>query len=800
MPPPAVPAHALQTQTDRPQLDTSVTAPSRKSSLHRVTGDPSPITPPHITMPQEAQNPRKRKVTSNTPPPFQVHTWHSNPMRDGLPGNIARGHSSMQQDGPTLVVNPIVRSIHVVQPNMNRNAHPTVIPIRNGQPFPWPPHRSFHELVGLPHVNERGEYIYPEFTRLHHQQRRRQHEEQRQLQERPLNHRPLIVPSQLHVSESSSPAALHHPHPPPPTHDFPLASVPLEPASSSSLPSRLAAAGLHQCEAPGCVTLIPNSNPAPFCRRCSTLSVYDPIEPPSLLPLSLNGEGEASRPDGSRDRDANTSSSFPSLSPQSDSRTPGRDNASLSSPTPSSPTQTPSSPPSLGLNWESDLSDLTPLEESSNNGSEDDSDDEEPRPRLVLRLPPRRFFPPFAPHDSDSPLPEKFKLDPKKDFICGVANCCNLLRPLSRSHLKMCMRHRIALSRYRRRQSERASQQVNNQEEHERHCKFQDCPNLLPPKENHPWRACKDCRYRYRRSRASAKSPLCEFLADTQSSDFMRNVYAQEPSDAFPSYQDFATLLHAFEFHLMGFILGQMQYLQVKVSKVKSDVPDVSSQKLEMGSLSENGTLVDKLVDPMAFSFDGEFSMVADPAGGDVLKRIQAFRKAVEGILGAEMSCGGHFAAPEGLIIGRFLCVHKTIVPLDASSSLNSSWQKLKCEPMSPDIPLASLPRLNRPKSSVVEISMTELKSSSDQGATTTSVTEPPADKAPSPDTHDDHSLTSETSSDTLVGSDASDESTGRADLVVKRMVGELRIYVSWDRRHRYLPGLRTVVRFRLVG
>ena len=37
-------------------------------------------------------------------------------------------------------------------------------------------------------------------------------------------------------------------------------------------------------------------------------------------------------------------------------------------------------------------------------------------------------------------------------------------------------------------------------------------------------------------------------------------------------------------------------------------------------------------------------------------------------------------------------------------------------------------------------------------------------------------------------------------EVVAKRMAGELRVSVLWDRSHKYFPGLRTVVQFKLVG
>lgn len=40
----------------------------------------------------------------------------------------------------------------------------------------------------------------------------------------------------------------------------------------------------------------------------------------------------------------------------------------------------------------------------------------------------------------------------------------------------------------------------------------------------------------------------------------------------------------------------------------------------------------------------------------------------------------------------------------------------------------------------------------------------------------------------------------GVPDMLSVRMVGELQVYVAWDRRHPLFPGQRVMVRFRLVG
>lgn len=118
--------------------------------------------------------------------------------------------------------------------------------------------------------------------------------------------------------------------------------------------------------------------------------------------------------------------------------------------------------------------------------------------------------------------------------------------------------------------------------------------------------------------------------------------------ETYPRYQDFKALLVSFELSLMGFLVGQIQYLQHKLdeeqpatpAKDTMTAPDVQMEDGDNGKTKfpDYTSLAGKArQDPTVFDFDGEYSMVADPAGGDVSKRIQDVRKAIEEVIGCEL-------------------------------------------------------------------------------------------------------------------------------------------------------------------
>ncbi|KAI0075630.1 hypothetical protein K474DRAFT_1760781 [Panus rudis PR-1116 ss-1] len=253
-----------------------------------------------------------------------------------------------------------------------------------------------------------------------------------------------------------------------------------------------------------------------------------------------------------------------------------------------------------------------------------------------------------------------------------------------------------------------------------RKCLRSDCDRLLPREEDYPWKACEACR-QTPRSLKQAGQDQTRGITDITNNSAIPEKPTEDPKTLFPSYQDFGRLLQDFENRLRGFLFAQAHYLQVvKQSREKTAV--------------EQGVSLEEVPDvalPMAFYFEGEFSIIADPSGGDMSERIVDAKKGIEGMIGTTLAyvlmlCGTgyrdvaeRFCTDQG-ILAWFSCSHELVVP---------------------SIPLAATP--------------------------SKSITDPAS-----------HS----------------------AQAIIKRMQGDLNILLSWDRRHRFFPGLRTVVRFQLVG
>lgn len=130
-------------------------------------------------------------------------------------------------------------------------------------------------------------------------------------------------------------------------------------------------------------------------------------------------------------------------------------------------------------------------------------------------------------------------------------------------------------------------------------------------------------------------------------------------------------------------------------------------------------------------------------------------------------------------------------------------------ESLSPDIPLASFPKLGSYEPMSVDIPTPTTRASPPSPAKDVlSGGSEPTPPLSSDITHNSaHNSTlvpdenSEASNDTLVGpQEPEKEFSIIPSEVIKRMSGELQVIISWDCRHRYFPGLRTVVRFKLVG
>ncbi|KAL1942189.1 hypothetical protein VTO73DRAFT_6253 [Trametes versicolor] len=394
------------------------------------------------------------------------------------------------------------------------------------------------------------------------------------------------------------------------------------------------------------------------------------------------------------------------------------------------------------LVWDSDESELTPIEDLTDMGESEvdqsESEDEvPPTPKDIDLAPQAPWSPPPKP-----PL--------KHRGICSVVRCMNLLPENTR--LKFChtcaARKRVLL-RYRRHAGEVAQDTVEDEGmvikmppdgdlTGFRNCNKKHCKRLIPPEANYRWKTCPPCRVDSRnraRLRRAAPLDLPEEGDDDDEEDIplasiraLRKLASRAKEAAapaplatqnpkplgnsgegkqlpvVPAYQHFAALLTTFRARFTEFVVAQAYYLRFKARQ-------------------DPASLAKARRNPIVFRFDGEYSIVADPSGGLVDAIVQCAVRNVQAALGLEFSPVAVNAGPESSVIAVLRCMYGDQVPLQQSS--------------------------------------------------------------PKADANGD-------------GEHPADASV--PDKLSVRMVGELQVYVAWDRRHPLFPGQRVIVRFRLVG
>ncbi|KAI0367847.1 hypothetical protein BV20DRAFT_949195 [Pilatotrama ljubarskyi] len=540
---------------------------------------------------------------------------------------------------------------------------------------------------------------------------------------------PPPPPAAPDVPANSAPSAPRAPspliHAEPPREPGPPRAVPDEPANSS--PSA------------GSVPL-PVPNPPP-----SAQALREPTPPPAVPRPRIRLILRPPAPPPS------LASDFEDQSSDSE------EEDDYSSASPSSPTSRSSSPSALrtpklslkeiermtSLAWDSDGSELTPIEdlmdmgESEVNSSE--SEDEAPATPKdsapSLQAVPQGPWPPPCP--------------PKHRGICGVVRCMNLL--VHNTRMKFCY-----ACQSRKRSIQQLHQQAGAiaQDEVEdegmiirmppdgdltgyRKCGKKFCKRLIPPEVEYRWRTCPPCRV-YARNRARRMRARPPAISDNDDEELFASMsrrasrahdvtpvvtappprstsFHEKPLPEVPVYQHFTALLDAFRARFAEFTVAQIHYLRFRAQQ-EADTFDKSRP----------------LRNPIVFRFDGEYSVVADPSGGLVDAVVHCVLRNVQAALGLNFTPVGVNPGPESSVIAVLRCLYGAQVPLKASSSPSES-QKAPVE-----------------------------------GA----------------------------------GEDASSKAEPKPDsgtLTVK-MVGELQVCVAWDRRHRFFPGQRILVRFRLVG
>ncbi|KAM5541540.1 hypothetical protein V8D89_004730 [Ganoderma adspersum] len=399
------------------------------------------------------------------------------------------------------------------------------------------------------------------------------------------------------------------------------------------------------------------------------------------------------------------------------------------------------------LGWDTDESDLTPLEGSTDEGeseidlpeSSDDEGESEGEDGTGARL---SIIIPRRP-------PEKHR------WQCATARCANVLA--HGSFFKNCdaCRKRAHLLRKQMkcgRLEDAAPGRYDDIELHIPHdadltgyrqCSHRRCSRLIPPESQYRFRTCGPCRARARRSwwrmkgleppdydPSSSRKSAKESIMECAIANAVRTAAkedgavtgkrkghavdeAREEDSAsgeklmeMPPYQHFAALLESMRARFSQFKAVQARYVQLKALT---------------GTDSK----------PMVFNFDGEYSVVVDPSGGSVDSVVNTVIRNVQTALELPFQPVGVQSGPEESVI----------------VSLSSKYVA-KIPPLSKIVP-----------------------------ATTDNLTP----------------------SDASSATQAVAESAASAPLEVA-MAGELHICVAWDRRHKFFPGQRVMLRFRLVG
>ncbi|KZT12509.1 uncharacterized protein LAESUDRAFT_753584 [Laetiporus sulphureus 93-53] len=176
---------------------------------------------------------------------------------------------------------------------------------------------------------------------------------------------------------------------------------------------------------------------------------------------------------------------------------------------------------------------------------------------------------------------------------------------------------------------------------------------------------------------------------------------APEPTaiiDTTPAaFQHISRLLECLHERFFGFLSAQAQYLRFKFSQ----------------GLKNDG------FGPVLFNFDGEYSIVADPAGGPVDSTVKNVMSQIETTIGVKFREASVYTCPDHSIVTRFGCLHE--IQVEVPHILTSPT-------MEPSVPNAT------------------------------------------------------------------------GGLLVRRMAGEMEVHIAWDRRHKYFPGQKIALHFKLLG
>ncbi|KAI0732969.1 hypothetical protein C8Q72DRAFT_773651 [Fomitopsis betulina] len=277
------------------------------------------------------------------------------------------------------------------------------------------------------------------------------------------------------------------------------------------------------------------------------------------------------------------------------------------SPFPSEPTSPveSSSPPSPNLptstaetSLDSELSDLTPIEDSTDEG---ESEIEEPESA-----------------DDTASLGERrsrlrsSQKEEKGPSMCSTRRCQNLLGPGNTwKHCDICREY-----------NRRLQQKARHEQEGE-----------------YKWKMCKPCRQTQQKDKYAA---IFESPALPRGKKRTRGDVDLDSLELQNAYQCLDELIQEMGMRYRNFFTTQLHYLQYKATRGL----DISTAM------------------PIHFGFDGEYSVVADPAGGMVDFVVKLVARQIQAVLGLQFQPAGVAMGPEATVISRFQCKHEEHIPL----------------------------------------------------------------------------------------------------------------------------------------
>lgn len=235
------------------------------------------------------------------------------------------------------------------------------------------------------------------------------------------------------------------------------------------------------------------------------------------------------------------------------------------------------------------------------------------------------------------------------------------------------------------------------------------------------------------------------------------SVLVPDASVRYPPYQTASDLLMTLAERFGTFVAAHTQYLRIRAIAA-AKAPETQSIPMQ----------------PVIFAFEGEFSVIADPAGGEVSERIHSVKQNVASALELEFTCTGYDMETMGTVKGRFVCSKDVVAPLSPPMLVDT-------KPLAEEV--APTADVNMDVDGADIIASTVVEENVDIKPDIVHIAQPSSDRSSTP-----------------TPAQPSPKPADPVGATMKRMSGELDVSVLWDRSHKYFPGMRTIIQFRLVG